>query len=185
MAQRRFHYDLAFEDYLRQRAIPYVAVDEAKRALRAGGSTTGRYTAMDRENGDGAPVSLKSFDFIVYSQSGPNLLVDVKGRKHAGRSCRALQNWVTQADVRSMGSWESVFGGEFEAVFAFLYWCQQLPPDALFQDLFEAGGRWYAALGITLASYRFHAKPRSPSWGTVDMPAAEFNRQAVPLRQLL
>lgn len=185
MAQRRFHYDLAFEDYLRQRAIPYVAVDEAKRALRAGGSMPGRYAVMDRENGDGGAVSLKSFDFIVYSQSGPNLLVDVKGRKHAGRSCRSLQNWVTQTDVRCMGSWESMFGGEFEAVFAFLYWCQQPPPDALFQDLFEAGGRWYAALGITLASYRFHARQRSPSWGTVCMPTAEFNRQAVPLRQLL
>ena len=32
MAQRRFHYEQAFERYLRQHAIPYVAVDEAKRA---------------------------------------------------------------------------------------------------------------------------------------------------------
>ena len=34
MAQRRFHYELAFEHYLRAKAIPYVAVDEAKRSLQ-------------------------------------------------------------------------------------------------------------------------------------------------------
>ena len=33
VAQRRFHYEQAFEHYLRANAIPYVAVNEAKRAL--------------------------------------------------------------------------------------------------------------------------------------------------------
>jgi len=33
MAKRSNHYEAAFEEYLRQRQIPYVAVDEKKRAL--------------------------------------------------------------------------------------------------------------------------------------------------------
>ena len=36
MAQRRHHYEAAFEGYLRQRRIPYVAVDEAKKSLLPG-----------------------------------------------------------------------------------------------------------------------------------------------------
>jgi hypothetical protein len=33
MAQRRFHYEQAFEHYLRATRTPYIAVDEAKKAL--------------------------------------------------------------------------------------------------------------------------------------------------------
>jgi hypothetical protein len=43
------------EAYLRERGIPYVAVDEAKRALF----------------GD---ASIGSFDFVIYREDGPNLL---------------------------------------------------------------------------------------------------------------
>lgn len=181
MAQRRFHYDQAFESYLRREEVPYIAVDEAKRALQG--------AAAGVPGGGGVGVrgasSLKSFDFVVYSGSGPNLLVDVKGRKHTGRSSRSLDNWVTRADVDSMTRWERLFGHDFEAVFAFLYWCQEPPPDALFQDVFEVGGRWYAALVITMAAYRIHARQRSPRWDTVSMPAAQFSRRSVPLRRLL
>ncbi len=186
VAQRRFHYDQAFECYLRHRSVPYVAVDEAKRALRpqAGpGRLASRWAYSASPNR--VEPSLKSFDFVVYSQSGPNLLVDVKGRKHAGRTRRNLDNWVTQADIEHLTSWEKLFGQDFEAAFAFLYWCDQPPPDALFQDTFESAGRWYVALAIPLAAYRFHAKRRSPRWGTLYMPAHEFHQHAVPLRRLL
>jgi len=33
MADRNIHYEAAFEAFLRERGIPYVAVDEAKKAL--------------------------------------------------------------------------------------------------------------------------------------------------------
>src|SRR5918999_457877 len=66
MADRSVHYEAAFEAYLRDRAIPYVAVDEAKKALFAN-------------------AKLKSFDFVVYSKTGPNLLIDVKGRQFPQR----------------------------------------------------------------------------------------------------
>ena len=165
MAQRRFHYEQAFEHYLRSNTIPYVAVDEAKRAL-AGAS------------GGGVPAKLKNFDFVVYSESGANLLVDVKGRKHTGRSNRSLDNWVTEADVESLGRWEEIFGEGFEGAFAFLYWCEVQPPDALFHEIFEYGGRWYAVLAIRLGDYAPHVKRRSEKWGTVNIPAAIFGRKS-------
>jgi hypothetical protein len=172
MAQRRFHYDLAFEKYLREKAIPYVAVDEAKRALHATGPVHGAN-------------ALKSFDFVVYSKQGPNLLVDVKGRKHAGRSTRALDNWVTDADVQCMTQWQTIFGAGFQGAFAFLYWCQAQPPDALFQEIFESGGRWYALLAVRLSDYQSHMTQRSPKWQTVHLPAQAFTKLAVPLMDLL
>ncbi len=169
MAQRRFHYDQAFEQYLRTKAIPYVAVDEAKRAL-------------DKAY---PPVSLKSFDFVVYSQHGPNLLVDVKGRKHSGRSSKSLDNWVTQMDVDSLVQWEKIFGGDFQGAFAFLYWCAVQPPDALFTEIFECGDRWYALLAISLSDYRQHLKKRSDRWDTVNIPADRFAKLSKPLMEML
>ena len=169
MAQRRFHYEVAFEAYLREQGTPYIAVDEAKRALN--GATY-------------PPVSLKSFDFVVYTEFGPNLLIDVKGRKHAGSSSGGGPNWVTQADVDSLRAWHELFGGQFDPVFVFLYWCQGDVQDALFNEVFEHGGRWYMTMAIRLSDYTEHMKPRSASWGTLDMPNRDFRRLAVPFCEL-
>lgn len=169
MAQRRFHYDAAFEHYLRANAIPYVAVDEAKRAL----------------HGRTLPLKLKSFDFVVYAEAGPNLLIDVKGRKHSGKTGRALQNWVTADDVKCLEKWAAIFGEGFDAAFAFLFWCDVQPPDALFHEIFEFGDRWYAVLAIRLSDYRAHMRRRSAKWDTVSIPAKAFDAVAVPLKSLL
>ncbi len=169
MAHRRFHYDRAFEHYLRANAIAYVAVDEAKRAL----------------HGKGTPAGLKSFDFVVYAESGPNLLVDVKGRKHSGKSGKAFQNWVTRDDIDSLEQWSGIFGIGFTPVLCFLMWCDAQPPDALFHEVFEYGERWYAVLAVPLADYRQHMRDRSAKWDTVSLPARAFADVAVPLRALL
>ncbi len=173
MANRRFHYDRAFEHYLRANAIPYVAVDEAKRAL------TG-----DKKS-KVLPTKLKSFDFVVYSDSGPNLLVDVKGRKHAGKTGKAFQNWVTRDDVDSLNQWAGIFGDGFEPAFAFLFWCDNQPPDALFHEVFEYGKRWYAVLAVRLSDYQQHMRDRSAKWDTVSIPARAFDRLSLPLGRLL
>jgi hypothetical protein len=169
MAQRRFHYDQAFEHYLRANAIPYVAVDEAKRAL------------ADRQ----LPTAIKSFDFVVYSESGPNLLIDVKGRKHSGRTGKNLQNWVTNEDVTALNKWSGIFGDGFEAAFAFLFWCEVQPPDALFQEIFQFADKWYAVLAVRLSAYQEQMTPRSAKWDTVSIPARAFHELAMPLRSLL
>ncbi len=172
MAHRRFHYDRAFEQYLREHGIPYVAVDEAKRALASAGK--------------GMPgSSLKSFDFVVYSKSGPNLLVDVKGRKHSAKTGRSLQNWVTQQDIDSLQKWEKIFGDGFVGCFAFLFWCNAQPPDALFLEVFECDEKWYALLAAKLEDYLPHVRPRSQQWGTVSVPAKAFDQMTQPLNELL
>lgn len=179
MAQRRFHYDLAFEHYLRANAVPYVAVDEAKRALSAARGPS--------DHAPGASLKLKSFDFVVYSRGGPNLLVDVKGRKHAAPagSSRQLQNWVTRDDVEHLARWEQLFGRGFVAAFVFLFWCDAQPPDALFAEIFELHGRWYAVQAIRLDIYRQHMRDRSRRWDTVNIPAAVFDEHARPLKHWL
>ena len=71
------------EAYLRESGTPYVAVDEAKKALFAG-------------------VQLRSFDFVAYSESGPNWLITCKPFSHG--------------DMREvMRKWEDVFGKGFAA----------------------------------------------------------------------
>ncbi len=168
MAQRRFHYEAAFEHYLRANTIAYVAVDEARRALQGSPDT-----------------SLKSFDFVVYSKFGANLILDVKGRKHTGQSGNVMQNWVTQEDIDSLQSWQAVFGSGFEPIFVFVMWCQAPPPDMLFHDMYEFSGKWYALLAVKLSDYRKHMRPRSAKWRTVHVPAEAFRNITHPLTKLL
>ena len=91
MAQRRHHYEAAFEHLLRSRRIPYIAVDEAKKSLVPSQVDQPRWT-LD------AADSIKSFDFVVYGR-GTNVLAEVKGRRLA----KGLRQecWVTEDDVAS------------------------------------------------------------------------------------
>lgn len=175
MAQRRFHYEQAFEHYLRANRVPYVAVDEARKAL----------TSPHMHPVSPAGDALKSFDFVVYSPEG-NLLLDVKGRKcalrrSAGRSAAGrLESWVTDEDVESLGAWEHLFGSTFRAMFLFLYWCEAQPPDSLFQEVFAFRDRWYALRGVDLSEYRRCMVRRSDRWGTLCVPTEAFRRISRP-----
>jgi len=167
MADRENHYEAAFEAYLRARAVPYVAVDETKRAL-----------APDQ--------SLKSLDFIV-SAPGQRWLVDVKGRKFPsgqGRH-RWWKNWSTRDDLRGLASWERLFGREFSSylVFAFVLLGTRspLPPEQLFA--FRA--RKYAFLAITHLEFATHARLVSPKWDAMAVPIRRFRALARPVESLL
>jgi hypothetical protein len=172
VAHRNIHYEAAFEDYLRARGWPYVAVDEAKRAIFAG-------------------AALKSFDFLVYSQAGPNLLVDVKGRKFpdgvvgAKRGSRAWENWVTRGDVEGLAEWQKVFGPDFRAVLVFAYWLQGPPQRAPFGDVHLYRQRHYAFVALEADLYTTAARPRSEKWQTLSMPSAEFARAVRDVAELL
>ena len=188
MAQRRHHYEAAFEWFLRDQRIPYVAVDEAKKALLPLGASL-RAEAADPDSGVPAQ-SLKSFDFVVYG-SGLNLLVEVKGRKFVSRSRKApqarpaglrLESWVNSEDVRSMQAWQQLFGPEFRAAFIFLYWCDELPADGLFEEIVEHRGRWYALRAVMVDEYAESMRVRSPRWGTVHVDSATFRRISHPFR---
>lgn len=161
MADRTVHYEAAFEAWLRHRGIPYVAVDEAKKALFA-------------------DARLKSFDFVVYSPRGPNLLIDVKGRQcRDSASRRGFETWTGQRDVEDLLQWEQVFGEGFKALLTFVYWVD--PPLVPGPGLFEFRDKWYLLLGVDLAEYRNHMRRRSPKWETVSLPAEDFRQLARPL----
>lgn len=161
MADRKVHYEAAFEAYLRHRGIPYVAVDEAKKALFSN-------------------AKLKSFDFVVYSKAGPNLLVDVKGRQRRDSQSRSsFQTWTNQRDVDDLMQWEQVFGEGFKAVLTFIYWIDApLTPEA---NMFEHKDRWYLLMGVDLAEYRSHMRRRSVKWETVALRAEDFRQLARPI----
>jgi len=180
MAQRRFHYEQAFEHYLRANRVPYVAVDEAKKALLPAAAKKQAAKSSD------AVSSLKSFDFVVYAPHG-NLLVDVKGRMFgsgksaASASNRRYESWVTQDDIESLTQWQRLFGSDFTAVFVFAYCLRQQPPDALFDEVFAFGDKWYALREVRLDDYVRHSTTRSGSWQTVHVPAEAFARISRPL----
>lgn len=163
--KRHLHYELAFEDYLQQRSIPYVPVDETRKTLFAGSR-------------------IKSFDFLVYPSETSHWIVDVKGRnfpylnENGQGSGRYWENWVTQQDLEGLAEWQTVFGDEFEARFVFAYLLQGPP------DRWPAGrphafqGNCYAFLTVTLVDYRQHCRRRSAGWGTVSVPRHTFRQIA-------
>lgn len=171
---RHNHYEAAFEAFLRERRLPYVAVDESKKALFSGSK-------------------LKSFDFVVYSRSGPNLLIDIKGRKVDGER-GSLQTWTTRGDVDDLLQWERIFGDGFSAIFGFVYWIEPVltrPPGHFVHrsgdDRLPAPQRerHYLMFGVNLLDYRNHMSRRSVRWDTVSMSADDFRQLARPLDQWL
>lgn len=162
MAIRSNHYDAAFEVYLRDRRIPYVAVDEKRRSLLA-------------------EASLKSMDFIVHSAAGENLLVDVKGRRYptAGNGGR-WENWVTADDVESLLRWEEIFGAGYRSVFVFAY-DVDVGHERDFDDLFLFRTKQYAFFGVTACDYRAVMTPRSSRWETVSVARKPFVELRSPI----
>ena len=96
MGRPRDHYEAAFADYLRSRGVPFLPIDESRRAVF----------------GDG---SVKSFDFLVYPGTDRHWIVDVKGRKFPYVNDRGVkrywENWVSREDIEGMSEWQDVFGG--------------------------------------------------------------------------
>jgi len=179
MAQRRHHYERAFERYLRANRLPYIAVDEAKKALLPGRAGAGAHGGGCCRGASGE--ALKSFDFVVYRRPR-NLLLDVKGRRASptGR----MDPWATEEDMRSLEAWGKLFGCGFTPALVFLFWCPVCPAGGLFEEVFEHEGRWYALRAIELDDYRREMRPRSARWGTVCVPARRFEALSRPFERL-
>jgi hypothetical protein len=169
VALRWNHYDLAFEAFLRERRNPYVAVDERRRAL-----------AED--------ATLKSLDFIVYSATGLNLLVDVKGRRFPSGSLshgQRWENWVTEEDLKSMKRWEAVFGDGFRAALVFAYDLVERDSQTLHPEIWHFGRRQYSFYGVWADEYAASMRTRSPSWETVSLPRSRFDDLRQPIDAFL
>jgi hypothetical protein len=169
MANRKVIYEACFEDYLRTVGAPYVAVDEAKRALFAG-------------------VRLKSFDFVVYSAAGPNLLADVKGRRFPARGSkggRRWENWTEREDLESLARWEEIFGSGFAGVLVFCYHLEEAEASARFETVHAFRGEYFGLVGVYRSAYAQACRLRSRSWDTVSVPTAAFREMARPVASFL
>ena len=168
---RSNHYEAAFEAFLRERGVGFVAVDEVRRSLL----------------GDAV---VKSLDFIVVGPDDAKLVVDVKGRKFpggpSGKPRKVWQNWSTRDDIDGLARWAAYFGPDFRGVLAFVYEilpAVSLPADT--PDLFAFRDRVYLMRAVDVADYAEHMQRRSPRWGTVHLPAADFRRLVKPFSAYL
>ena len=166
MTKRDNHYEAAFEEYLRSRRAPYLAVDETRRSLWAPGSAG----------------SLKSLDFVVTPQGGAKLLLlDVKGRRFPpGTKPQYWKNWSTTDELRSLSRWEKLLGPNARAVLLFAFHLAGDKSPLPVEELFSYRGRTYAYLGVELAHYAAYARRLSPRWDTVTLPVPIFRRLAQP-----
>lgn len=165
------HYEAAFEAYLRERGAAVIAVDEARRSY------------LDDE-------SIKSPDFLVVGLRDGRLVVDVKGRKFPGGSDehprKVWQNWCEREDVDALERWAARFGPGFRGVLAFVYHilpCVELPDTT--PDLFAFRDRVYLVRGVAVEVYRASMRQRSPRWGTVHLPTADFRAAVKPFSHFL
>ncbi len=168
MANRSNHYEAAFEAYIRALRVPCVAIDETKRALF----------------GD---EGVKNPDFLLYPRCGPNLVVEVKGKK--GKNARGRRPWenrVTTDDLDGLARWQETFGPGFRALLVFVY-AEPLQPFPLPREngAYEFRGRDYRFWGVGLDDYIAHLRSRGPAWKAVAMARAAFRRRVRPLLEWL
>lgn len=169
MTRRHIHYEDAFEDYLRSQGLPYIAVDQHKKAIFSG-------------------ARIKSFDFLLYRPAGPTWLVDIKGRKFpydgpGGK--RYWENWVTHEDLDGLAEWQRAFGEGFQAVLVFAYWLTVAGGRLPAAHVHAYRGEYYSFLCVALDEYAPHVRERSAKWGTVTVPAPTFRKLARPLPEML
>lgn len=163
------HYELAFENWLKDNRIQYVASDEHKRGV-----------VWRRK--------VKSPDFLVYPSEGRTVIAEVKGRKFKGTSFEKLAGfecWVTLDDIDGLGEWVNILGQGHQAAFVFAYRIENIDVDFDGRDVFEYAGGSYLFFCIKLEDYRLYMKRRSPKWRTVTLPAEKFRRCAIEITEFM
>ncbi len=162
VANRLNHYEAAFEAYLRERCVPYVAVDEARRSRFPDGS-------------------IKNLDFIVSPPGEFAWLVDVKGRRFPAGGKQYWRNWSTRDDLVSLARWERRFGPRFGGLFVFAYNVVGNRAPLPVERLFEFRGGIYGFVGMRLREYAMHARQISSRWDTLAVPTEAFRQLAAPV----
>ena len=167
------HYEKAFEAYLKERKIPFLAMAERHRNPLDDGST------------------LKNIDFVISRSVGTSWLIDVKGRKFPGgnpvdgKRGGYWKHWTTHDDLVGLRHWESMFGERFAGLFVFAYWvCGNRSPLPEHQ-LFEYGKRLYGFIGISVDDYLPEIRLLSPKWHTFAMPTERFRQLAKPFEDFI
>lgn len=163
------HYERAFENWLIDNHIQYIAVDEQKRA------------AFGR-------CKIKSFDFLLFPNNQQVIIAEVKGRAFKGTSFAKLTGfecWVTAEDIDGLTKWQEVFGQGHSAVFIFAYKIENIDVDFDGRDVYDFDAGRYEFFAVKLDDYRTFMKRRSPKWQTVTLPADKFRQCAVQMQNLL
>lgn len=161
-------YETAFESFLKEQGLCYVAVDETRRAVL----------------GD---VPVKNLDFIILGPTGAKLLVDVKGRRFPGGTPEkpryVWESWATRDDIDGLTHWHGLFGLDYQPLFVFMY---KIMPSVTFPDdtpdVWHHKGETYLLRAVTLEDYSVNMKVRSPKWGTVWIQQEKFQELARPFR---
>jgi len=162
-------YERAFENWLIDNRIRYVAVDESKRV------------AFGRS-------SIKSFDYLLYPRSQQTIIAELKGRTFKGTGFAKLAGfecWVTADDVDGLDIWQKVFGPGHIAVFVFAYRIENIDVDFDGREVYNFAQDRYIFFAVKLSDYRVFMKRRSPKWRTVTLPADKFRQCAVQMQNLL
>lgn len=162
------HYERAFENWLIDHHIQYIAVDEHKKA------------AFGR-------LKVKSFDFLLYPRNEQIIIAEVKGRKFRGISfakLAGLECWVTTEDIDGLTKWEEVFGPGHNAIFIFAYKVENIDVDFDGRAVYDFDDNRYVFFAIKLNDYRLFMRARSPKWQTVTLPADKFRQCAVEISEL-
>lgn len=165
----RNQYECAFENWLIDNHIQYLAIDERKKA------------AFTR-------CKVKAFDFLLYPRNQQVIIAEVKGRKFKGSSLAklaGLECWVTTEDVEGLTKWQEVFGPGHQAVFVFAYEAENIDVDFDGRAVYDFAQKRYIFFCIRLEDYRSFMAVRSPKWQTVTLPADKFRQCAVQIGELL
>jgi len=162
-------YERAFENWLMDSRIQYIAIDDHKKAVFA-------------------RCKIKSFDFLLYPRSGRTIIAEVKGRKFRGISfakLTALECWVTTEDVDGLARWQQIFGTGHQAVFVFAYGAENIDVDFDGRPVYEFDENRFVFFCITVDDYRSFMKRRSPKWQTVTLPADKFRQCVLGINEFL
>lgn len=163
MAKRKghhVHYEVMFEDFLRENEILYIAVDEKRRPLF-----------------DGKPV--KNFDFIVSSFNG-KFLVDIKGKNFSGRK---WENWIHEGDLTGLKVWGNHFNA-FIPLLVIPYLVDNTKDEELLKkygNIRKFKDQTYGIVAVTLTDYYSRAKRRAKKFDAIDVKTEEFLKICKPV----
>ena len=163
------HYEKAFEDWLKDNRIQYLAVDQQKR------------TAFSKSK-------IKSFDFLFYTSDKRAYIAEIKGRKFTSKTFTAfgsLPNWVTIDDIQGLENWVKIFGEKYRGLFVFVYNLKNIDVDTDGREIFEFGHGRYVFVAVELSDYCKGQTLRSKKWKTVHLPAEYYKSCAISMDELI
>jgi hypothetical protein len=163
------HYERAFESWLKDNGVQYLAVDQQKRAAFA-------------------RSKIKSFDFLFYTQDSNAYVAEIKGRKFTSKTFTAfgsLPNWVTADDVKGLENWVEIFGKKYRGLFVFVYNPENIDIETDGREIYEYRGDRYVFMGVLLDDYKKGKTVRSKKWKTVHLSAEYFKNCSIRLDELI